>query len=224
MHCCLLSPFVSTGMSHLQPTSGFTLRNMNSLATSSRASAHRRVFSYANRRMQPLKVIPCVDCGRNPATVFLTQIIHGTVAQRNLCAHCAAPFFDNPPQAPPFAFLSPASVNPDFLARPQNCPAEIEIPDPVTVQELAAKLHVKPFHVIAVLVTQNVFITGKQPMAMHTAAIVCRHYGVKVREAHQVELAEDRVCLAVVRTSGRLLREAGEGADECGRVGRMTKE
>jgi hypothetical protein len=124
-----------------------------------------------------------VDCGERAATVFLSKVIDGTVIQRNLCAHCARATFNHPPPAPPrVAFLSPPSINPDFLARPKDCPAEIEIAEPVTVQELAAKLRVKPFHVMAVLVTRNVFITDKKPIDMDTTAVVCRHYGVTLHE------------------------------------------
>jgi hypothetical protein len=165
--------------------SGTTLRNMNAITTSSRAGAHGGVFLSSKRRMQPPRAVPCVHCRSKPATVFLSQIIDGSIEQRNLCAACAAPFFDNPPQAPPFAFLSPASVNSDFLARPKDCPAEIHIEAPVTVLEIAAKLRVKPFQVIAVLVTHHVFITGKEPIDMDTVAIVCRHYGVKVCQSLQ---------------------------------------
>jgi hypothetical protein len=124
-----------------------------------------------------------VDCGERAATVFLSKVVDGAVVQRNLCAHCARSVFGHPPASPPpVAFLSPPSVNPDFLARPKDCPAEIEIAEPVTVQELAAKLCVKPFHVIAVLVTHSVFITGKEPINKDTTAVVCRHYGVALHE------------------------------------------
>lgn len=143
---------------------------------------------------KPIPIL-CIECQSKPAVVFLSQIVDGELVQRNLCTKCATPYFDNPPEAPPFTFMSPPSVNPDFLARPHHCPSKLALPEKMTLEELSQKLHAKPFQILAVLVTHNVFITGKEPLDYETAAVVCRQYGVRlVREGDgETREADERV-------------------------------
>ncbi len=142
-----------------------------------------------SRVTEPVPIL-CGECKARPAAVFLTHVVDGKLVHRNLCAHCASPYFDHPPEAPSATFLSPPSVNPDFLARPRGCPESLALPASVSLDELSQKLRAKPFHILAVLVTHGVFVTGKQPLDYATAATVCRHYGVSLRPVEGVEASE----------------------------------
>jgi protein-arginine kinase activator protein McsA len=59
----------------------------------------------------------CNEGNEKPATLFLTQIIHGEMATRNLCETCAAPVLKQIPPALWTSFSTFASL--DELYSPQ---------------------------------------------------------------------------------------------------------
>lgn len=54
-------------------------------------------------------------------------------------------------------------------------PASVVLPDPVTVQELAAMLHRKTFIVVKVLLAADIFAGPSHPLDFPTARLVCNH-------------------------------------------------
>ena len=63
----------------------------------------------------------------------------------------------------------------------RDLPAEIAIPDPVVVSDLAEALRVKPFRIISKLIPHKVFVTADRSIDFATASLVCASFGVQVR-------------------------------------------
>jgi len=66
----------------------------------------------------------------------------------------------------------------------KDLPLSVILPDPVTVGELADRLHLKAFKVIAVLFKKfQIFASADSSLPFATASQVCEHFGVAVQKA-----------------------------------------
>lgn len=126
----------------------------------------------------------CYQCNEKPATVFLTQIIHGAQTQRNLCESCAAPFLGQLPTERWTSYTPTADSLRELLERPEDCPAEVSLTDPITVRDLATALQVQFYHVVAVLMKHDIYKTAADNLDFSTASLVCTHYGVTPRRSN----------------------------------------
>jgi len=103
-----------------------------------------------------------------------------------------------PPPEPPAPLAKAASVDssPPLVGEvlppgvvglaagsPKNLPASVTLSDPVTVRELAAALHLQPFHVIGSLMELNIFASVGSPLPFGTAAELCARFGVVASKA-----------------------------------------
>ena len=61
---------------------------------------------------------------------------------------------------------------------PQELPASVMLPDPVSIRDLALALHLKPYKVVGSLIRLNVFASLNTEIDFNTASTVCSHYGV----------------------------------------------
>lgn len=61
---------------------------------------------------------------------------------------------------------------------PQELPASVTLPDPVSIRDLALALHLKPYKVVGSLIRLNVFASLNSEIDFYTASTVCSHYGV----------------------------------------------
>src|SRR5579862_4409722 len=66
---------------------------------------------------------------------------------------------------------------------PLGFPANVTIPDPVTVGDLASALHLKPFQLIHSLMQFNIFAAPGTQLEFNTASVICAQHGVT---AHKV--------------------------------------
>lgn len=63
---------------------------------------------------------------------------------------------------------------------------ELQLSDPIMVEQLAAQLHQKPFKVIAELMQLGVFATAKQAITFEAAAKLLLKYGYRAkRSSHE---------------------------------------
>lgn len=62
-------------------------------------------------------------------------------------------------------------------------PSSIELPDAITVRDLALMLRLKPFEVISSLIRLKVFASADVKIDFEKAAAVCSHYGVVATRA-----------------------------------------
>ncbi len=62
-------------------------------------------------------------------------------------------------------------------------PSSIELPDMITVRDLALMLRLKPFEVISSLIRLKVFASADVKIDFEKAAAVCSHYGVVATRA-----------------------------------------
>ncbi len=137
--------------------------------------------------MPPSRPALCDQCQQQPATVFLTQcIIGGGTIQRQLCPACAAPIIES---FPPTPLDLPTDQVTGWLDQiidepTKELPKEVTLPETITVEELAAVLHVKTFRVIAALIHQHLFSYAKKSLSFEVAARVCQRLGVK---AHRLD-------------------------------------
>jgi hypothetical protein len=120
----------------------------------------------------------CDECNQRPATVFLTQIIHGERTTRNLCRTCATSVLNQLPSTHWTSYPPAPGFNPRILERPADCPSEVTINDPIAIKDLAAALRVEFYKVIAVLMEHNIFKGPNEALDFATASLVCAHYGV----------------------------------------------
>ncbi|MEP6667991.1 MAG: hypothetical protein ABJF10_02495 [Chthoniobacter sp.] len=92
-----------------------------------------------------------------------------------------APPEDDPqpePEKPRFLLPDGCKDLIDVLRQREKQPPSVTIPDPITVRELAATLHLKPFQLIGSLMELNVFATINAPLQFGVAAKLCARYGV----------------------------------------------
>jgi len=61
---------------------------------------------------------------------------------------------------------------------PHDLPASIELPELITVHDLALALHGQPYRIIAVLMENRIFSNIYTKIDFATASLVCKHYGV----------------------------------------------
>ena len=120
----------------------------------------------------------CDECNERPATVFLTQFVHGERTKRNLCESCAKPLMQQFPPSQATGDSSPRPLDSKILERPSDCPSEVRLSDPTTVRELATALHAQFYQVIAVLMQHDIFSSVDTSLDFATASLVCTHYGV----------------------------------------------
>lgn len=118
----------------------------------------------------------CKICRQKPSTVFVTMIIDGNRTRRALCEGCAAKQFGMttsevgsglPPRQP--------------LPTDQERPREVELPESISVRELAGLLRLRPFEIIAMLMEANVFASMNQLISFDQAASVCARCSVTAR-------------------------------------------
>ena len=61
---------------------------------------------------------------------------------------------------------------------PDNLPASVELPEFVTVKDLATALHLEAFSVIRTLMHFGLFETINSMLDFKTASLICDYYGV----------------------------------------------
>src|SRR5437762_1609234 len=99
----------------------------------------------------------CEKCQQREATVFVTQVLFGHRSRRHLCQQCAAPLLDTLPPPRSAEPVLPLSIPPD----PQR-PSVLHLPESITVRDLARALRIQPFHVISLLMDDDIFATVTQ--------------------------------------------------------------
>jgi hypothetical protein len=78
---------------------------------------------------------------------------------------------DAPVLAYPTVSFSPAEP-------PQELPASVTLPDPVSVRALASALHLKPYEIVGSLTRFKIFTSFNTELDFNTASTLCSHYGV----------------------------------------------
>ena len=126
----------------------------------------------------------CEECNKREATVFISQRINGEVLDLRLCVPCAGPLADLPPSAPAFRLRPPPPPPPRVPIPPDpERPSELELPEKITVRDLADALKLKPFQVIGMLMEINVFGSFRSEIDFPAAAHVCSQCRVVARRA-----------------------------------------
>ncbi|MGE5265329.1 MAG: translation initiation factor IF-2 [Acidobacteriota bacterium] len=97
------------------------------------------------------------------------------------------------PAAHPVAAKSPARPPaPPVAPAPPPPPKVVELPENLTVRDLAAELKVSPIDIIRKLMANGVMANINQPIDFDTAALVAGELGFEVKE-HKVEIIEPEV-------------------------------
>lgn len=84
---------------------------------------------------------------------------------------------DERPSAPA-GHRVPASKEAPPKAAPK-LPLQVTVPDPVQVADLAARLQMKDYRLVSILLTFKVFVCAERWIDFKTAAAVCESLGVK---------------------------------------------
>ena len=120
----------------------------------------------------------CEACNKQYATVFVTRIVNDATIRFDLCAPCAEPLGESfPLQSPPVPRPA-SSVEPDPLR-----PVVVDLPETITVRDLATTLRIRPFHIIGLLMEINVFASLTHQIEFAAAAHVCSRCNVAARKA-----------------------------------------
>jgi hypothetical protein len=83
-------------------------------------------------------------------------------------------------------FLDQQPVLKRIILERTMLPASVVLPDPVTVQDLAAILTRRTFAVIKVLMDADIYANPSQPLDFQTACMVCNHFGVAASRAGEL--------------------------------------
>jgi hypothetical protein len=124
----------------------------------------------------------CEECQERDATIFIMQMINGEELELSLCRECAGPLADEAHQDPPerrdcqwfSSTAKPPAPHPDR-------PTVLDLPDRITVRDLASALKARPFELIKLLMDMNVFCSVNQEVTFAIAARTCARFGVVAR-------------------------------------------
>jgi len=123
----------------------------------------------------------CEQCQQNTADVLVTRFQSESVSRTQLCHVCAAPVLDaiGPDEVTGATYLSP-----DAAGNSAPLPNELGLRGPITVEEFAAALHLRPFQVVGTLMRLGVFVSRRSTIDFATTERVCSRYGVKLSPAN----------------------------------------
>jgi hypothetical protein len=120
----------------------------------------------------------CEKCHQRPVTGLFFETIDGQEMVRRLCEVCATLFLDRYQSMVLSRSQATSLLFSKALERPADCPSEVSITDPISLQDLAKALHARVVQVVAVLLEQNVFPSPKTLLTFETASLVCARYEV----------------------------------------------
>jgi hypothetical protein len=119
----------------------------------------------------------CEQCLQNSADILLTRFTSGAVTRNQLCHTCAEPLLK---KIEADEITGATFLTPEGAGGRRRLPDEVRLSDPMTVQELAAALHLEPYQLVGTLMRQDVFAARKDTIDSATASRVCSLYGVNV--------------------------------------------
>ena len=82
---------------------------------------------------------------------------------------------------------APALAYPHVLSSaanpPQELPSSVTLPDPISIRDLAAILHLEPFKIVHSLIQVKIFASPDTEIDFTIASAICSHYGVAAIKA-----------------------------------------